>query len=124
MLYRLRFTIAADLRADWLTIAGLASQVNNLSVIIQLPTAKSIGVAPPYDSPPSAHLEELARARANRAAGAVDFMDLLSSERQRFKIHATDQAAKTGHPPPRFCQGHCQGRGGRNEGQGQESLDT
>ena len=42
---------------------------------------------------------EVWRARANPTAGAVYFMDLLSSERQRFEIHAISQAAKDSPPP-------------------------
>ena len=94
-LYRLRIIVDADLCADWPPCGGLAHQLNNLSIILHLATTESISVALAYDSIPPAHLEELARARANRTAGAVDFMDLLSSERQRFMLHAIAQAAKS-----------------------------
>lgn len=60
---RVRFMIAADLCADRPPFGGLADQINNLSIILYLAATESIGVALSYDSPLSAHMEELARAR-------------------------------------------------------------
>ena len=79
-LYRLRFIIAADLCAAWLPFGGIAAQLNNLSILLHLAAVESIAVALAYDAILSAHLEELVRARADRTAGAVDFMDMLSTE--------------------------------------------
>ena len=63
-LYRIRLMMAADLCASWLPIGGLATQLNNLSIIAHLAATESIGAAIPYDTLLSSHLEELARARA------------------------------------------------------------
>lgn len=46
-----------------------------------------------YGSLLSAHLEELTRAREERATAAVDFSEL-SNEQTRFKIQASAQASK------------------------------
>ena len=50
-----------------------------------------------YDSLLSAHLE-LARARAGESSEAVDFAQLLSAGKNRFKLQAVAQAAKPGPP--------------------------
>ena len=51
--------------------------MGNFSTLLHLAAVESIAVAFAYDSILSAHLAELDRARADRTAGAVDFMDLL-----------------------------------------------
>ena len=60
---------------------------------------ESIAVAPACDAILSTRLEELARARANKTAGTVDFKDLLSTEKHRFKIQAIALASKTAPLP-------------------------
>ena len=75
-MYRLRFIITADLCDAWLPFGGLSAQLNNLSTLLHLATVESISVALAHDTILSAHLEELARARDNETAGAVDFTDL------------------------------------------------
>ena len=95
--YRFRFMIAADLCAAWTPFGGLAARPNNVAIILNLAATESISVALAYDSILSAHLGELSR--ADRVSGAVDFADLLSSGKQRFKIHAISQAAKSAPRP-------------------------
>ena len=73
--------------------------MDNLSILLHLATVESISVALAYGTILSAHLEELARARANKTAGAVDFMDLLSTEQHRFEIQPIALAAKTAPHP-------------------------
>ena len=86
-LYRLRFVIAADLCAAWIPFGGLSSQHNNLSIIPHLATTESIAVALARDSIPPRSIGGIS-ACDNRTAGSVDFMDMLHSEQQRFKIQA------------------------------------
>ena len=95
VLLRLRFILTADLCGAWFPFGGIAAQLNNLSILLHLSAVESIAVAWAYDSILSAHLEELARARADRTAGAVDFVDLLSSENHRFKMQAIAQAGRS-----------------------------
>ena len=97
--YRSRSMVAADLCADWAPFGGWAAHLNNLSVIPHCATAESVAAAIAYDSLLSARLGGLARARANRTAGAVDFMDLLSSEQQRVRIQAVAHAPESPRPP-------------------------
>ena len=98
-LRRLRFMLTADHCDAWIRFGGLSAQLNNLSILLHLATVESIAVALAYDTILSTRLEELARSRANKTAGAVDFTDLLSTEQHRFKIHAIDLAAKTAPKP-------------------------
>ena len=55
---------------------------------------EAIGTALTYDQLLKAHLEELARARANGTAGSVDFAELLSNEQHCFKMQAIHQHTK------------------------------
>ena len=98
-MYRLRFIITADLCAAWIPLGGWSAQLNNLSILLHLPTTESVAGALAYDTRLSAHLEELARARANKTDGAVDFTDLLSTKQHRFKIRAIALAAKSAPQP-------------------------
>ena len=98
-LYRRRFIITADLCAAWPPFGGLPAQLNNLPILLHLATVESIAVSLACDTILSTHLGELARARANKTAGAVDFMDLLSTEQHRFKIQAIALAAKSDQQP-------------------------
>ena len=95
----MRFIITADLCDDWLPYGGLSAQLNNLSILLHLAAVESIAVALAYDTILSTHLGELARVRANKAAGKVDFMDLLSTKQHRFKIQAIAQAARSAPQP-------------------------
>ena len=67
-----------------LTVAGefslmtnSAAQLNNLSIVLHLETAENIATAVLYECLLSAHMEELASARAERATAVVDFAELL-----------------------------------------------
>ena len=80
-------------------MADYSAQLNSLSILLHLATVESIAVALAYDTILSTHLEELARARAIKIAGEVDFMGLLSTEQHRFMIHAIAQAAKSAPKP-------------------------
>ena len=95
----MRFIVTADLCASWLPFGGLSAQLNYLSILLHLATVESISVALACDAILSARLEELARERANKTAGAVDFTDLLYTKQHRFKIRAISQAAKTTPQP-------------------------
>ena len=75
-----------------------AAQFNNLSIVLHLATAENIATAVLYDSLLSAHIEELARDRAERATAAVNFAELLPVEQHRFKLQAVSQAAKSATP--------------------------
>ena len=94
ILYQLRFIFAADLCGAWSTFGGISAQLNRLSVVLHIATTESIGTALTYDQLLKSHLEELARARANGTAGAVDFAALLSTEQHCFKLQAVHQHAK------------------------------
>ena len=104
LLYRLRFILTADLLGAWAEFGGLSAQLNFLSILLHLVTTESIAAALNYDSLIQTHLEELARSRANKTAGVVDFADLLSNEHARFKAQAIAQAKpavpKSGAPKP------------------------
>ena len=95
MLYRMRFIFAADLCGAWSSFGGIAAQLNNLSLILHLATTESIAAALLYDGLLSAHLEEMARPRAERPAAVIGLSELLSVEQTRFKLQAIAQAAKT-----------------------------
>ena len=92
LLYRLRFILTADLLGAWSDYGGMSAQLNFISIILHIVTTESISAALIYDGLMSAHLEELARSRANRTAGTVDFHELLSNEHARFKAQALAQA--------------------------------
>ena len=62
--------------------------MNHLAIVLHLATTEAIGAASTYDQLSKAHLEELARARANRTAGVIDFAGLLSHEQRTFKMQA------------------------------------
>ena len=81
----------------WSSFGGIAAQLNHLSIVLHIATTETIGTAVLYDNLLSAHLEELARSRAERVGAAVDLSPLLSNERRRFKIQA---ATQTANPPP------------------------
>ena len=53
-------------------------------MVPHLATTDAIGTALTYDQRSKAHLEEIARARANGTAGVVDFAELLSTEKTLF----------------------------------------
>lgn len=72
----------------------LSAQLNQLSIALHLATTESIGTALTYDQLLKAHLEELARARANGTAGTIDFAELLPTEQHCFKMQAVHQHAK------------------------------
>ena len=68
-----------------------------MSIIPRLATAESIPVALLYGQLSSAHLVELARTRGGRViSDTPDFVGLLSSEQQRFKLQAIAQSS---NPP-------------------------
>ena len=94
LLYQLRFIFSADLCGAWSTFGGLSAQLNHLSVVLHLATTEAIGTALTYDQLLKAHLEELARSRANRTTGSVDFAQLLSHEQHTFKLQAIHQHVK------------------------------
>ena len=102
MLYRARFICAADICGAWSSFGGIVAQFNNPSIILHIDTAESIAAALLCDSLIAAHLEELARARQERADAQVYFYELLYTEKTRCKIQAAAQAAKPGPPvdPP------------------------
>ena len=80
-------------------LGGLASQLNNRSISLHLAATESIGDSTSYDTLLASQLEELGRARANRTAGAVNFMGLLQSEPPRLQIQANAQAEMTSQNP-------------------------
>ena len=82
--YQRRFVFPADLCGAWATFGGLSAQLNHLSMVPHLATTDAIGTALTYDQRSKAHLEEIARARANGTAGVVDFAELLSTEKTLF----------------------------------------
>ena len=92
------FIPRCDICGAWSTFGGIAAQFNHLSIVLHLATVENISSALLYDSLLSAHLEELARARAEKSAEAVDFAQLLSVEQTRFKLQAVAQAAKPTPP--------------------------
>ena len=98
-LLRLRFIFTADLCGAWSPFGGIAAQLNNFSILLHLSAVESIAVAWAYDSILSAHLEELARSRADRTAGDVNFAELLSTENHRFKMQAIAQAGRPANAP-------------------------
>ena len=98
LLYRLRFIFTADLLGAWSGFGGLSAQLNYMSILLHLATTESMSAALIYDGLISSHLEELARSRANKTAGVVDFADLLSNEHARFKIQAVAQAKPSVKP--------------------------
>ena len=111
VLYRMRFILTAepekgmisppffrDICGAWSSFGGIAAQFNHLSIVLRLATTENIESALLYDSLLSAHLEELARARAERSAETLDFAQLISVEQTRFKLQAVAQAAKTAPP--------------------------
>ena len=53
-----------------------------------------------YDALLAAHLAESPSARAERTVGAVDLVDLLSTERARFKAQAVAQCVRAANVPP------------------------
>ena len=79
---------------------GLSAQLGDISVLLHLETTENIATAIAYDTLLSAQLAESARARAERAVGAVDFVDLLSTEHARFKAFAAEQCVKNSNAPP------------------------
>ena len=87
-----------DICGAWSTFGGIAAQFNHLSIVLQLATVENIASALLYDSLLSSHLEELARARAEKSTEIVDFAQLLSVEQTRFKLQAVAQAAKPIQP--------------------------
>ena len=99
-MYRMRFIFAADICGAWLPFGGLSAQLNNFPVLLHLATTENIATPMAYDSLLSAHLAESARARAERTVGAVDFADLLSTERARSQIQAAAQCVRTPYIPP------------------------
>ena len=99
-MYRMRFIFAADICGAWLPFGGLSAQLNNFPVLLHLATTENIATPMAYDSLLSAHLAESARARAERTVGAVDFADLLSTERARSQIQAAAQCVRAPNIPP------------------------
>ena len=87
-----------DICGAWSTFGGIAAQFNHLSIVLHLATVGNISSALLYDSLLSAHLEELARARAEKSTEAVEFAQLLSVEQTRFKLQAVAQATKPAPP--------------------------
>ena len=100
LMYRPRFIFTADIFGAWAPFGGISSQLNNISVLLHLATTENIATAIAYDAILSTHLAESARASAERTVGAVDFADLLSPERPRFKIQAAAQCVRTPNAPP------------------------
>ena len=94
----LYFIPLRDICGAWSTFGGIAAQFNHLSIVLHLATVENIATALLYDSLLSAHLEELARARAEKSSETVDFAQLLSMEQTRFKLQAVSQASKPGQP--------------------------
>ena len=92
LLYRIRFILTSDLLGAWRDFGGLSAQLNHVSILLHMVTTEATTTALVYDGLISSHLEELARPRANKTAGAVDFHDLLSNEHARFKLQAVAQA--------------------------------
>ena len=99
ILYRWRFISTSDILGDWPSLAGITSQFNHLSIAHHLATAESSATALARDSLLCAHIEALARSRAELNPGipdfAPDFASLLSNEQPRFKLQAAAQTAKT-----------------------------
>ena len=100
LMYRMRFIFAADICGAWLPFGGLSDQLSNFFALLHLSTTGNIATAMAYDALLSANLAESARARAARTVGAVDFADLLSTGRARFKIQAVAQCVRTPNIPP------------------------
>ena len=98
-LYRMRFMMAADICDSWLPFGGVADHLDNLPIIPHLATTESIEAAIAYDTMLSAHMEDLACARAERTAGVVDFMDMLCFAHPRLKIQAIARATNNAQPP-------------------------
>ena len=70
ILYRWRFIFTSDIAGALSSFGGIAAQPDRLSIARRLSAAESIATSLAYDSLFSAHLEELARARAGLNAGA------------------------------------------------------
>ena len=92
-MYRARFIFTSDICGAWPPYGGLSAQPNNFPAPLYLATTENVAVALAYDDRQSSHLAETALARAGRAIGAVDFADLLSTDRSRLKAQAIDQRA-------------------------------
>ena len=92
------FIPLCDICGAWPTFGGIAAQFNHLSIVLRLATVENIASALLYDSLLSAHLEELARARAEKSSETVDFAQLLSVEQTRFRMQVVSQDAKPIQP--------------------------
>ena len=99
-MYRLRFVAAAAICGAWAPFGGISAQMSNILFLRQLETTKNIDTAMAYDTLLSDRLAESARARAERTAGAVDFAELLSTGRARFKVQAVAHCVRAPNGPP------------------------
>ena len=90
-MFRLRSISAADIFGAGVPFGGLSGQPGNISAPLHPETTENIDTEMAYDALLSDHLAESARARAERTVGAVDFVDLLSTEHARFKVQAAEQ---------------------------------
>ena len=99
LMCRIRLISTSDIFGAWAPFGGMSAQLCNISGLLRLETTENIATAMAYGALLSSHLAESARARAEKAVGAVDFVDLLSTEHARFKAHAVAQCSKTSVPP-------------------------
>lgn len=90
-MYRVRFIFTTDICGAWHPFGGLSTQMDNVFAPMRLAEIENIFVSLAYYDLLFSRLDESSRAREDRAVGAVDFVDLLSTERARFKAHAVDQ---------------------------------
>ena len=65
LLYRLRFVFATDLCAWWLPFDGLSSQLNHVSIALNLSIVETVGIDPQYRTSLFAKLSEKARQRTD-----------------------------------------------------------
>ena len=87
ILYRMRFVCTSDICGAWSSFGGISAQLGNLSILLHLATIASITASLLYGGLLSAHLEELARAGAERSTAVVNFAAPLSVEKRISKLH-------------------------------------